>query len=428
MIGSIEAERAPSHTPALVRPFAALRPNAQHAAQVAAPPYDVVTAAEARAQVVGKPWNFLHVSRPEVDMLEQTDPYAPAVYARGAENFLRMQDAGVLRRDEAPYYYVYRLIDDAHCQTGVAAAVAVQAYHENRVRRHELTVPAKESDRARHIETLNAQTGPALLAYHASPAIDELIGLVVDDAPELDFRACDGVRHSLWVVRNQDQIAQLSNQFNALGQLYIADGHHRTAAAATVAARRRKHAERDEVEQSYAYFLAVMFPDRELRILDYNRAVADLNGLSERAFLAEVGKIFRVESQPGPVRPQQRRQFGMYLGGTWYRLSVIAGEAQLSDDPVKGLDIALLGAKLFEPILGIRDPRRDRRIEFIGGVRGLEALQQRVDCGEMAVAFSLYPTTIGELFAVADANRLMPPKSTWFEPKLADGLVSHVLD
>lgn len=428
MGANIEAEAEPSRYSALIRPFAALRPSAQHAAQVAAPPYDVVTAAEARAQVVGKPWSFLHVSRPEIDFPERTDPYQPAVYAKGAENFIRMQNAGVLRRDEVPCYYVYRLIDGAHCQTGLGATVAVQAYREHRVRRHELTVPSKESDRARHIDALNAQTGPVLLAYRAAPAIDELIDLVVGYAPELDFWADDGVRHSLWVVRDPERIAQFSNRFDALGQLYIADGHHRSAAAATVAARRQNRGNGNEVERSHEYFLAVMFPDRELRILDYNRAIADLNGLSESEFVAEVSRIFKVEPQSGPVRPQQRRHFGMYLGGRWYRLSALEDEARVSKDPVAHLDIALLGAKLFEPILGIRDPRRDKRIEFMGGVRGFEALQQRVDGGEMAVAFSLYPTSIGELFAVADADRLMPPKSTWFEPKLADGLVSHVLD
>ncbi|MFZ0254650.1 MAG: DUF1015 family protein [Gammaproteobacteria bacterium] len=428
MIVNSRPKPALSRQPALIRPFAALRPLPEHAAEVAAPPYDVVTVTEARAQVVGKPWSFLHVSRPEIDLPEQIDPYDPAVYARGAENFVRMQNAGVLKRDEAPYYYVYRLIDGEHCQTGLVATVAVRAYRENRVRRHELTVPAKESDRARHIDTLNAQTGPALLTYRASSAIDELVGSAARDAPELDFCADDGVRHSLWVVRDQQQIAVLSNQFEDLNALYIADGHHRSAAASTVVNRRGDRAPGGGGEGSHAYFLAVMFPDRQLRILDYNRTVADLNGLSKGKFLAAVSKTFKVEPQSGVVRPQQRRQFGMYLGGLWYRLSFMEEEAQLSDDPVACLDVALLASQLLEPILGIRDPRRDRRIEFMGGIRGLNALQQRVDCGDMAVGFSLYPTTIGELFAVADAGLLMPPKSTWFEPKLADGLVSHVLD
>lgn len=422
------AKPGQTRQPALIRPFAALRPLPQHAAEVAAPPYDVIAAAEARAQVVGKPWSFLHVSRPEIDLPEHVDPYDPAVYARGAENFIRMQNAGVLKRDEAPYYYVYRLVHGEHCQTGLAATVAVQAYRENRVRRHELTVPTKESDRARHIDTLDAQTGPALLAYRASPGIDELLGWEARDAPELDFCADDGVRHSLWVVRDRQRIAALSDEFEALDKLYIADGHHRSAAASTVAGWRAGGAPRGGGEGSHAYFLAVMFPDRQLRILDYNRVVADLHGLSTQEFLAAVSKTFKVEPQPGAVRPQHRRQFGMYLGGTWYRLSFLKEDAALGDDPVARLDVALLGTHLFEPLLGIRDPRRDRRIEFMGGVRGLDALQQRVDCGEMAVAFSLYPTTIGELFAVADAGLLMPPKSTWFEPKLADGLLSYVLD
>lgn len=413
--------------PPLIRPFAALRPAPERAAELASPPYDVVSRAEAYDQARGKPWSFLHVSRPEIDLPMHTDPYDPAVYAKGAENFSRMLTAGVLRRDSRAYYYVYRLTAGTHSQTGLVAVASLQAYQESRIRRHELTVPEKEADRARHIEALNAQTGPVLLTYRYAAAVDALVAQAIDAEPAFDFRAADGVQHSLWVIHDAEQIQALSSQFAAIGRLYIADGHHRSAAAARVAAARRRGTSQATDEANYNYFLVVLFPDKGVRVLDYNRLVVDLNGHSEAEFLAEVAQQFRVEPAVAPVQPQQRQQFGMYLPGQWYRLT-LAAEQVPSDDPVARLDVSLLTERLLVPILGIRNQRTDKRIDFIGGIRGLAALQQPVDEGRMAVAFSLYPTSIEDLLAVADSGLLMPPKSTWFEPKLADGLVSHMLD
>ena len=409
----------------LIRPFAGLRPQPRYAAEVAAPPYDVVSTQEARALVAGKPWNFLHVSRPEIDLADGISPYSYEVYARGVANLQHMLEAGVLVRDAEPCYYAYRLTMGEHTQTGLVAAVSVAAYESGRVRRHELTRPDKEDDRVRHIDALNAQTGPVLLAYRQSPRAADLLGQATAQPPVHQLRAADGIGHTLWVVREQELIAALGHAFEAMEALYIADGHHRSAAAARVAANRRTGYA--EAGDSHEYFLAVSFPHDEMRILPYNRLVRDLNGLSEAEFLGTVAKIVAIEPFGQPVAPAARGDLGMYLCRQWYRLRLPAHLAG-SADPVERLDVQLLARHLLEPVLGIHDPRRDPRIDFAGGVRGLDELERRVNSGEMAVAFAMFPTAIEELMAVADAGRLMPPKSTWFEPKLADGLVSHVLD
>lgn len=412
----------------LIRPLAGLRPTAGNADAVAAPPYDVLNSEEACARARGKPWSFLHISKPEIDLPLGTDPYAPEVYLKGKENFDHMIDEGILARDPEPCYYLYRLIMGEHQQTGLVAVASVPDYDGNRIRKHEYTRPDKEDDRVRQIDTLNAQTGPVFLTYRHNSVIDSLVEHVTSSAdPAIDITADDGVRHTLWVVSDRQQIETITNTFDAMECLYIADGHHRSAAGSRVAAKRKQTNPHHTGDEAYNYFLSVIFPDDQVKILDYNRVITDLNGMSEEAFLNAVSSSFDVESCTQAVRPEKNGEFGMYLAGAWYRLS-IKGEYIPKDDPVGQLDVSLLANNLIDPILGISDPRRDKRIDFVGGIRGLQELEKRVNSGEMAVAFSLYPTSLHQLMAVADAGEVMPPKSTWFEPKLADGLVSHVLD
>lgn len=410
----------------LIRPFRGLRPAPEYAQEVVAPPYDVLSSAEARARAAGKLWNFLHVSKPEIDLPPEIDVYAPAVYTKGKEYFGRMQAQKVLQRDPEPYYYLYRLVMDGRSQTGLVAVAAVAAYESGHIRKHEHTRPDKEDDRVRHIDALDAQTGPVFLTYRRSTEIDGMVDFLTAAAPEVDVMM-DNVRHSLWPIREPKLVATFSQAFARIDYLYIADGHHRSAAAARVAAQCRAANPGHTGEEAYNYFLAVLFPDNQVRILDYNRVIKDLHGLSTTDFLAKVKKAFSVTSSPVPVKPGQAGEFGMYLAGQWHRLNIDPARIP-ENDPVRSLDVSLLADHLIAPILGITDPRRDARIDFIGGIRGLSALQQRVDSGDAAVAFSLYPTVLQDLFAVADAGHVMPPKSTWFEPKLADGLVSHLLD
>ena len=404
----------------LIRPFRALRPAPGRAAEVLAPPYDVLSSAEARERAAGKPWSFLHVSKPEIDLDPGLDPYDPAVYARAAENLDRMVAEGVLVRDARPRYYVYRLTWRGHQQTGLAAVASLADYATNRIRKHEFTTPAKEDDRVRQIEAINAQTGPVMIAYPATPKIDALLADGAKGEPEVDVTGADGVRHQLWPIDDDATTAALTGAVDALPALYIADGHHRSAAAARVAAARGGAGAHDD-------FLSVLFPDHEMTILAYNRLIADLNGRSPDELLAALGERFAVEQSEGPVEPASPNVFGMYLGGRWYRLTLPADRIP-ADDPIGRLPITLLTRNAIEPLFAITDPRTDKRIDFVGGGRGLGELEKRVDSGAAAVAFALYPTQMADLMAVADAGGIMPPKSTWFEPKLADGMVSHVLD
>ena len=405
----------------LIRPFAGLRPAPGRADDVVAPPYDVLNSAEARQRAAGRPWSFLHISKAEIDLPEGVDPYDPAVYAKAAENLHTMIEAGVLVRDPKPCYYVYRLTMGNHVQTGLVAAASVADYDSNRIRKHEYTRPAKEDDRVRQIEALNAQTGPVLLAYRSQPEIDRLIESVTTAKPDYDLKADDGIGHTFWAVHDQSLIEQLTEGFDRMQAIYIADGHHRSAAGSRVAA----SLDRGPDAMS-SYFLSVVFPHNQMKILDYNRVVKDLNGLSVDELLEKISVAFEVNEERQPVSPSRSGEFGMYLEGRWYRLAV--HPELVPQDPVARLDVSLLADRLLEPVLGISDPRRDPRIDFVGGIRGLSELEKRVDKGEMALAFSMYPTSMDDLMAVADANEVMPPKSTWFEPKLADGLVSHVLD
>ncbi len=400
----------------LIQPFRALRPVPARAAEVLAPPYDVLSSTEARARAKGEPWSFLHISKPEIDLDPAINPYDPAVYAKAADNLKRMQEAGVLMRDAEPCYYLYRLIWRGHAQTGLACVASLADYASNRIRKHELTTPVKEDDRVRQIEAVNAQTGPVMIGYKSAPAIDALLAKAAAGTPAVDVIADDGVRHELWVIGDKATIDVITRTFDALPAVYIADGHHRSAAAARVAAARKTD----------GYFLAVLFPDREMTILDYNRVVKDLNGRSAQRFLDALRKSFTVEPSSRPFHPTASNEFGMYLAGRWYKLTLRVDP--IPEDPIGRLPITLLTRNVIEPLLGIADPRNDKRIDFIGGARGLEGLEARVNSGEMAVAFALYPTQMADLMAVADAGGIMPPKSTWFEPKLADGMVNHVLD
>ncbi|SBT06066.1 conserved hypothetical protein [Candidatus Accumulibacter aalborgensis] len=413
-----------SFDPSLIRPFAGLRPRSADAAAVAAPPYDVLSSDEARQVVIDKPLSFLHVSKAEIDLPPEVDHYAPEVYARSAENFGRLIAAGVLCRDPLACYYTYRLTMGEHVQTGLVAVASVAAYDSNRIRKHEYTRPDKEDDRVRQIEALNAQTGPVLLAHPDSAEAERLVGQGTDRLPVADVTAADGIRHTLWTIDDAETITRIGAVFAAMPTLYIADGHHRSAAAARVAAARRV---RSGSSLSAEFFLAVIFPAAQMRIMDYNRVVRDLNGLSEESFLAAVGERYTISPSPFPVKPERTGVCGMYLGGRWYRLALLPGRVPLSD-PVRRLDVSLLAEQILGPLLGITDLRRDTRIDFVGGMRGAAELERRVNSGEMAVAFAMHPTPMAELMAVADAGLVMPPKSTWFEPKLADGLVSHVLD
>jgi uncharacterized protein (DUF1015 family) len=411
----------------LIKPFIGLRPAPGRAAEVVAPPYDVMNAAEARRMVEGRPQSFLHISRPEVDLPEGTDPYASQVYEKAKENLDRMIGEGVLARDEAPHYYVYRLTMGAHVQTGLVAAASVAAYDADRIKKHEFTRPVKEDDRLRQIDALNAQTGPVFLVYKSTAVIDDTLAELSASAPAVGITANDGVRHELWVVNDGRTIDRLSTAFEQLRGLYVADGHHRLAAAARVAASRKAANPGHIGDEPYDFFLAVIFPHNQMQILDYNRVVKDLHGLEIKAFMSRLEVPFTVETSSVPVKPSRPAELGMYLDGAWYRLTL--DERRIPwDDPVGRLDVSLLQDNIIEPMLGIVDPRRDDRIDFVGGIRGLDWLAGRVDDGSMKVAFSLHPTRMEDLMAVADAGEVMPPKSTWFEPKLADGLVSHVLD
>jgi uncharacterized protein (DUF1015 family) len=406
----------------LIKPFRALRPAPGRAADVLAPPYDVLSSTEARERAAGKPWSFLHVSKAEIDLAPTTDPYDAAVYAKAGENLQRMVDAGVLMREPKPCYYAYRLTWQGHVETGFAAAASVAAYAENRIRKHELTTIAKEDDRVRQIEAVKAQTGPVMLAYPTAPQVDAILARATAGAPEVDVTADDGVRHQLWVIADDADIAALTDAIDALPALYIADGHHRSAAAERIAKARGG-------EGSHSYFLAVLLPQKEMTILDYNRVLCDLNGYTPEALLAEIATRYTIAPSDRPVRPQSAGEVGMVLDGRWYRLTLLPELLKKAgDDPVARLPVTLLARNIIEPIFNVTDPRRDKRIDFVGGGRGLEELERLIASGRAAVAFALYPTQMSDLMAVADAGEIMPPKSTWFEPKLADGMVSHVLD
>jgi len=402
----------------LLSPFRALAPPAPLAQRLAAPPYDVVSSAEARRLAAGNPQSFFRISRPEVDLPLDVDEHAEAVYARGAENLRLFRTEGWLREDSAPGFRLYRQKMGEHVQTGVVACAAVDGYRDGRIKRHELTRADKEDDRTRHIDALSANDEPVFLTYRARAELDLLVETLTAAAPEVDFASEDGVRHTLWRALGEDAV-RLASALGALETLYIADGHHRSAAAARVQTLRRA---RGEPKGEHDFFLAVVFPHDQMQILPYHRVVRDLGGLDAETFLASVRERFDVAATER-AEPEGRHAFGMYLDGVWWRLRAKRGS--WPDTPTGALDVSILQNNLLGPILGIDDPRRDERIGFVGGIHGTGALSARVERGVDRVAFALWPTSLDELMAISDAGEVMPPKSTWFEPKLRSGLFLH---
>jgi uncharacterized protein (DUF1015 family) len=405
---------------ATIRPFSALRPSAEHAKDIASVPYDVVNTEEARALATGNPFSFLHVSRPEIDLPPGTDIYSDAVYRKAVENFRALITEAPLENEKEPSLYLYRLVMGDHQQVGVVACCSIDEYDKDIIRKHERTRRDKEDDRTRHMVMLRAQTGPVFLTYKARPAINDLVTAEMAGDPLYDITANDGVRHTIWRIGNS---APLVAGFAEVPLLYIADGHHRAASASRARAELKEQNSSHNGKEDYNYVLAVLFPDTQLQILAYNRVVRDLNGLSEAEFLEAIRVQFVVTENATPS-PAQRGQWSMYLGGKWYGLQ-LSLEATLPIGAVASLDVSLLQDRLLDPTLGIADIRTDKRIDFVGGLRGTKELERLVDEGKAAVAFSLYPTTVSELLMVSDAREIMPPKSTWFEPKLRDGLLIH---
>lgn len=407
---------------AVIRPFRALRPVPERAPSVASVPYDVVNTDEARALADGNPLSFLHVSRPEIDLPPGTDIYSDAVYRKAVENFEKLIATCPLDKESEPSLYLYRLIMGEHEQIGIVAACSVDEYDNSTIRKHERTRRDKEDDRTRHMIMLRAQTGPVFLTYRNRSEIDEQVSAAVAAAPLYDLTAADGVRHTIWRLNDTDSLVK---SFESVSLLYIADGHHRAASASRARAELREQSFAHTGKEDYNYFLTVIFPDSQMQILAYNRTVRDLNGLSKEQFFDAIKRQFTVIENASP-EPEKRGRWSMYLDGKWYGLQ-LSPEATLPTGIVERLDVSILQDRLLNPILGIKDVRTDKRIDFIGGLRGTKELERLVDEGKAAVAFSLYPTTVEELLMVSDANEIMPPKSTWFEPKLRDGLLIHTI-
>jgi uncharacterized protein (DUF1015 family) len=404
---------------AAIAPFKALRPTPESAAQVAAVPYDVVNTEEAQALAAGNPLSFLHVSRAEIDLQADTNPYADAVYSKAVENLKALKTRAPLVVEDRPSLYVYRLRMGEHVQTGIAASYSLDEYDADVIKKHERTRRDKEDDRTRHIVELRAQTGPVFLTYRASPAVDEVVGRTVTRPPLFDFTAADGVQHTIWRVDPGDEPALIA-AFAAIRSMYIADGHHRAASAARV---RQQFRGSNGSAGEWDTFLAVAFPDNQMQVLPYNRVVKDLGSHTPESLLAALRQKFTVKE--GPATPRRKGEVAMFLGGRWYTIELGAPPAGTA--AADGLDVSRLQDTVLTPLLGIGDVRSDKRIDFVGGARGTSALEKQVTSGKAAVAFSMYPVTMDDLFRISDAGGIMPPKSTWFEPKLRDGLLSHVI-
>ena len=409
-----------------IRPFRCIRPSKEAASAVAALPYDVYDRKEAKEIVKKNPLSFLAVDRAETQFEDGKNPYAPEVYEQAARTLKRWQQEGILTEDESPFYYLYELVMEGRAQTGIVACASVDDYSSGVIARHENTREEKEQDRIRHVDVTNAHTGPIFLAYRSQEELNSLVALEKKKTPLYDFISEDGICHRVWKIEDPQKAEEIHRIFSGIPRVYIADGHHRAASAVKVAAMRREANPSWTGNEEFNYFLSVLFPDDQLMIMPYNRVVQDLNGLSREEFLKKTEKYFVVtEKGKKAFSPEQKGQVGMYLDGSWYQLD--ARPEICTDDPVKGLDVSILQDRILGPLLGIGDPRTDSRIRFVGGIRGLSELERLVDSGA-AVAFSMYPTSIRELFEVADAGLLMPPKSTWFEPKLRSGLFIHAIE
>jgi len=402
-----------------LRPFAALRPKPELAARICELPYDVMSTEEARALAVGNPLSFLHVSKPEIDLPPGTDLYSTPVYEKGRENFQKLIQDGALLPDPQPAFHLYRQIMGDHRQTGLVATASCREYLEGIIKKHELTRPDKEDDRVRHIETLDSQTGPVFLTYRSRDTINEFVKCRTAEPAALDFTAGDGVRHTAWVIRDPEGLGFLQSEFSRIPALYIADGHHRSAAAARV------FQSRGGAGHS-ARFLAVVFPHDQMQVLPYNRVLKDLNGLTPEALLEKLEAIFVIRKNSGVDRPTRKHELALRLAGQWHTLN-FRPQLAATADPIEKLDVTLLQKYVLDPVFGIDDPRTSKRINFVGGIRGPAELERLVDRGEYACAFSLFPTSIDDLMTIADAGGIMPPKSTWFEPKLRDAMFCHLL-
>jgi len=414
---------------AIVRAFRAIRPTAELASKVAALPYDVMNSQEARQMVVGNPYSFLHVDKAEIDLDPSIDLYDPRVYEKARDNLNTMIAQGVFLQEEKPCLYIYKQVMNGRAQIGIVGCTSVDEYTDNVIRKHELTRADKEQDRINHVDYCDANTGPIFLTYREDAKISVVVeAQMAAKTPVYDFVSDDGVSHTVWVIDDPAVVERLTQSFAAVPNLYIADGHHRSASAVRVGGMRRKENPDYTGNEEFNFFLSVIFPDSHLYIMDYNRIVKDLNGCSKEEFLQKVEEKFLVTPYAceGALKPTEKHTYGMYLDGSWY---LLAAKPDTYDpfDPVERLDVSILQNNLLHPILGIGDPRTDKRIDFVGGIRGLDTLSQRVDSGEMAVAFSMFPTTMEDLMDIADAGAIMPPKSTWFEPKLRSGLFIHKL-
>ncbi len=406
-----------------ISPFAALRPEVEHAKEVASRPYDVMSSAEARTETQGNPKSFLHITRSEIDLNEQIEIHSQEVYDKAKDNLAAFISRNILFKESKPCYYIYQLTMNGRTQTGLVCGSSVDDYEKGLIKKHEFTRPEKELDRITHIKTTGAQTGNVFLAYRNVAAIDTLLATCMSDkTPNYCFMADDDIEHKIWVVNDEDTIAKITLLFKEhVPASYIADGHHRAASAAKVRAALGASATPDA-----DIFLTTLFPADQLYIMDYNRVIKDLNGLTEASFLEKIGSNFSVEKQDGAYKPAAIHEFGLYLNKQWYKL--VANKNIIKKDVLGVLDVNIMQENILTPILNIVDQRTDKRIDFVGGIRGLDALEKRVDSGEMALAISLYPVSIEQLFAVADSGDVMPPKSTWFEPKLRDGLLTHLIN
>ena len=411
---------------AIVKPFKGLRPPKETAAKLASFPYDVLDSDEARKIAEGNPQSFLHIVKPEIDLDRNIDLYDQRVYDKAKENFDMFIEKGYLKQDKEDCFYVYKQTMEGRTQIGLLCCCNADEYWAGKIKKHEFTRKAKEEDRLKHVEICNANAGPVFFTYPAKKEIDNLMNSIVETEPEVDFTSEDGIGHTLWVVKDQSWHSSIISEFAKIPALYVADGHHRTQAAARIAKLRAEKNPNHTGKEEYNFFLTVVFPHNHLYIMDYNRAVVDLNGNSKDEFIEKVKEKFTVEKTT-EKRPTKANSYGMYLDGEWYKLTAKAGSFD-EKDPVKSLDVAILQNNLLSPILGIGDPRTDNRIDFIGGIRGIEELEKIVDSKKFAVSFSMFPTSIEQLMSIADSGQVMPPKSTWFEPKLRSGMVVHLLD
>lgn len=413
---------------AILKAFKGIRPLKDKAKKIASRPYDVLNKEEARKEAGSNELSYLHVIKPEIDLPDDIDPYSSQVYDKGKENFEKLLKEGVLKQDNEDYLYIYAQTMSGKTQYGIVGCAGVEDYMNNVIKKHELTRPDKEEDRMNHVRVSGMNYEPVFFSYPAVKEIDEIVSEVIKDDPEYDFVSEDGVGHHFWVIKDKDKINRIIKLFEKIPSTYVADGHHRTAAAALVGNERKEKNPNHTGNEEYNYFLAVHFPDDQLNIIDYNRVVKDLNGLSKEDFLEKLKNGFEVEKKGASIyKPYMLHNFSMYLDGEWYSLT--AKEDTFDDnDPIGVLDVTILTKEVLDPILDIQDLRRSKRIDFVGGIRGLAELKRRVDNGEMEVAFALYPVSMKQLIDIADSGNIMPPKTTWFEPKLRSGLIVHSLD